>query len=70
MRTYLLEPNQRAEIISYLEKRPKVMSQTIKTIRYNCKRIDFEVMRQDLDLMEQIHGIPTIIGRKPKKMEG
>ena len=60
----ILNPRQREEIEAYLEDRPWVMPSYVRGLRMNAKNLDFEQMRSDLDLLEQLAELDIRTGRK------
>lgn len=66
MRTYLLTEAEREEILHYLKHRPRSMSDVVRQIRLRAKTLDFDAIRKDLELVEQLHNLRIKVGRKPK----
>lgn len=60
----LLSDRQRFEITKYLEERPSAMPDYVRSLRGICKTIDFETLKEDLKLMEQLARLKVKIGRK------
>lgn len=68
VRSYILNEGQRTIIEDYLEHRPNVMSPKIRQIRLRVKRLPFEEMHSDLELLMRLKDLKIPKGRKAKDM--
>ena len=60
----ILNDRQRGEIILYMKARPWVMPTYVRGLRMNAKTLDFEQMRSDLALLEDLAELDVRTGRK------
>lgn len=64
VRSFILNDEQRQAIKNYLRKRPNAMSSQIRQIRLRAKKLDFEVMESDMELLKQLAALKIPKGRK------
>lgn len=60
----MLNDRQRREIQEYLVRRPNKMPAYVRGLRMTAKALDFEEMRKDLTLLEELSFLDIQIGRK------
>lgn len=60
----MLNDRQREEIRKYLEQRPNKMPAYVRGLRMTAKGLDFDQMREDLILLEELSILDIQIGRK------
>ena len=60
----MLNERQRKEIEQYLASRPNKMPAYVRGLRMTAKDLDFDQMRGDLSLLEELSKLDIQIGRK------
>jgi len=63
MRTFILPAKQRKAIQRYLKERPNLMPETVRQVRVRAKEADFDQMREDIKLLEELRALDLKIGR-------
>jgi len=64
VRSFILSDVQRLAIKDYLRKRPNAMSPQIRQIRLRAKKLDFAVMKSDVELLRRLADLKVPKGRK------
>ena len=69
VRSFILNDDQRKAIKDYLRDRPNAMSPQIRQIRLRARKLDFEVMRSDMELLKRLAVLKVPKGRKALDMK-
>ena len=64
VRSFILNDEQREAIKDYLKERPNAMSPQIRQIRLRAKKLDFDVMASDMELLRRLAALKIAKGRK------
>uniref|UniRef100_A0A6M3M2N0 Uncharacterized protein n=1 Tax=viral metagenome TaxID=1070528 RepID=A0A6M3M2N0_9ZZZZ len=64
VRSFILNDEQRQAIEDYLRERPNAMSSQIRQIRLRAKKLDFEAMESDMELLRRLGALKVPKGRK------
>ncbi len=68
VRSFILNGEQRVAIEGYLRDRPSAMSPQVRQIRLRAKKLDFDAMQKDIELLERLAKLKLPKGRKSKDM--
>ena len=66
VRSFILNDNQRQAIEDYIENRPNVMTSQIRQLRLRVKKLDYDQMSSDLELLGRLRDLKIPKGRKAK----
>lgn len=66
VRSFILNDDQRRAIEDYIEHRPKIMSSQIRQLRLRVKKLDYEQMLSDVELLRRLKDLKIPKGRKAK----
>jgi len=64
VRSFILSDAARKEIVDYLKYRPSAMSAMIRQTRVRAKKLDFEAMESDIELLRRLAKLKVPKGRK------
>jgi len=64
VRRQFMNDRQREEVIDYLMNRPRSMSGYVRGIRMSARQLDFNQIREDLNLLEELANLEVPTGRK------
>ena len=68
VRSFILNDKQRQAIEDYIENRPSVMTSQIRQLRLRVKRLDYDQMSSDLELLGRLRDLKIPKGRKAKNV--
>ena len=66
VRSFILNDKQRQAIEDYIENRPNVMTSQIRQLRLRVKKLDYDRMTSDLELLGRLRDLKIPKGRKNK----